>query len=148
MYANTSNNEYAYLYIRASFVDLHYLSMKHILFIEDEPSLQKTLGDLLTQEGFDVSSSLDGEQGLEMAKKKHPDLILLDLILPKMNGFDVLQSLKQDHATKDIPVMVLTNLEGLHDVQKALDLGATMYLVKSDHHLQDILEKVKQSFND
>lgn len=122
--------------------------MKHILFIEDEPFLQKALGDLLKQEGFEVSSALDGEQGLEMVKKNHPDLILLDLILPKMNGFDVLSSLKKDEGTKDIPVMVLTNLEGLQDVQKALDLGATMYLVKSDHHLQDILEKVKQNFQE
>ncbi len=122
--------------------------MKHILFIEDEPSLQKSLGDILRQEGFDVSSALDGEKGLEDAKKKHPDLVLLDLILPKMSGFDVLSALKKDEGTKDIPVMVLTNLEGLGDVQKALDLGATTYLVKSDYHLQDIIEKIKQSFQE
>lgn len=124
------------------------MNTKHILFIEDEPSLQKALGDLLVQEGFEVSSALDGEQGLDMAKKQHPDLILLDIILPKMNGFDVLFALKQSADTKDIPVMVLTNLEGLGDVQKALDLGATTYLVKSDHHLDDILEKVKQNFQE
>ena len=98
--------------------------MKTILFIEDESALQKTFGELLTQEGYQMISALDGEIGLRMvnppAGGKKPDLILLDLILPKINGFDVLKKLKEEQGTKDIPVIVLTNLEGLEDVKKAL----------------------------
>jgi DNA-binding response OmpR family regulator len=119
--------------------------MKTILLIEDESALQKTIGDALSQEGFSILSALDGEAGLRLAAEKHPDIILLDLILPKANGFDVLKSLKEREATKDIPVVVLTNLESMEDIQKALDLGATTYLVKSNYTLEEVVEKVKQA---
>src|SRR3990167_5003579 len=103
--------------------------MRSILIIEDESALQKTIGEALSQEGFSILSALDGEAGLRLAQDKCPDVILLDLILPKANGFDVLKSLKEQDATKNIPVVVLTNLESMEDVQKALDLGAMTYLV-------------------
>lgn len=121
--------------------------MKKILVIEDESALQKTIGDALAQEGYESVPALDGEIGLRLAKEKTPDLILLDLILPKLNGFDVLKSLKEDRAMSGIPVIVLTNLEGMGDVQKALDLGATTYLVKSNYSLEDIITKVKTTFS-
>ncbi|HUV81210.1 MAG TPA: response regulator [Patescibacteria group bacterium] len=117
---------------------------KSILFIEDESALQKTFGEILTQEGYSMISALDGELGLKLAKEKKPDLILLDLILPKIHGFDVLKKLKEEGETKDIPVIVLTNLERLEDVGKALELGAATYLVKSDYSLEEILEKIKK----
>lgn len=117
--------------------------MKTILLIEDESALQKTLGDVLSQEGFSILSALDGEAGLRLAQEKRPDAILLDLILPKANGFDVLKSLKEKEETRSIPVVVLTNLESMEDVQKALDLGATAYLVKSNYTLEEVVEKVK-----
>ncbi len=117
---------------------------KSILFIEDESALQKTFGEILTQEGYLMISALDGELGLKLAKEKKPDLILLDLILPKIHGFDVLKKLKEEGETKDIPVIVLTNLERLEDVGKALELGAATYLVKSDYSLEEILEKIKK----
>ena len=116
---------------------------KHILIIEDESALQKTLGDLFSQEGYKVSSALDGEIGVRIAKESAPDLILLDIILPKKNGFDVLSALRADEKTKDIPAIVLTNLENMSDIQKALDLGARTYLVKSNYDLADILAKVE-----
>ncbi|MBI2123731.1 MAG: response regulator [Candidatus Wildermuthbacteria bacterium] len=119
--------------------------MKTILLIEDESALQKTIGDALSQEGFSILSALDGEVGLRLAQEKRPNVILLDLILPKANGFDVLKSLKEQEATKDIPVVVLTNLESMEDIQKALDLGATTYLVKSNYTLEEVVEKVKQA---
>ncbi|MDO8474145.1 MAG: response regulator [bacterium] len=119
--------------------------MKTILLIEDESALQKTIGDALSQEGFSIASALDGETGLRLAKEKRPDVILLDLILPKANGFDVLKSLKEQEETKDIPVVVLTNLESMEDIQKALDLGAMTYLVKSNYTLEEVVEKVKQA---
>ena len=117
--------------------------MKKILFIEDESALQKTLGDILTQEGYEVIPATDGEIGLNLAKTKKPDLILLDLILPKMNGFDVLKSVKEDNEIKNTPIIVLTNLEGSEDIEKAISLGATTYFVKVNYSLEEIVAKIK-----
>ncbi len=119
---------------------------KVILFIEDESALQKTFGDLLQQEGYEMISALDGEIGLRLAEDKNPDLILLDLILPKANGFDVLKKLKTNAKTQNIPVIILTNLEDINNVGKALELGATTYLVKAQYTLAEILEKIKKVF--
>jgi DNA-binding response OmpR family regulator len=119
--------------------------MKKILFIEDESALQKTFGDLLRQEGYEMISALDGEVGLRLAKTQKPDLILLDLVLPRLHGFEVLKKLKEDEETRDIPVIVLTNLEGIGDIEKALELGATTYLVKTQYSLEEVVEKIKQA---
>ena len=121
---------------------------KTILFIEDESALQKTVGDLLRGEGYEMISALDGEVGLRLAKEKKPDLILLDLILPRVHGFDVLKRLKEDPKTKEIPVIVLTNLEGLGDVDKAIELGANTYLVKAQYTLQEVVEKVEKALGE
>src|SRR4030042_1028801 len=121
---------------------------KKILFVEDESALQKTLGDVLEQEGYKVMSALDGEAGLKMAQTEIPDLILLDLILPKMHGFEVLRMLKSDEATKDIPIIVLTNLESMGDIEKALELGATTYLVKESYTLEEVVSKIKKALGE
>jgi len=105
-----------------------------ILFIEDESALQETFGDLLTGEGYEVIRALDGQSGLRLAKSEKPNLILLDLILPKMNGFE-----------KDIPVIILTNLESAGDVQKAIEFGAKDYLVKANYKMKEVLEKIKSA---
>lgn len=118
---------------------------KKILFIEDEPTLQKAVGEILTQEGFEVLSALDGEEGLELIKKEKPNLVLLDLILPKKDGFEVLKEMKADEELKDVPVIVLTNLEGMGDVEKALSLSATTYLVKANYELEDVVKKIKET---
>jgi len=117
---------------------------KLILFIEDEPTLQKTLGRALEQEGYEVQSALDGQSGLALVRRIKPNLILLDLILPKMDGFAVLQELKKDASTKDIPVIVLTNLESPQDIERALSEGATNYLVKANYELNDVVNKIKE----
>jgi DNA-binding response OmpR family regulator len=122
--------------------------MKTILFIEDESALQKTFGEIIAQDGYQMISALDGETGLRVAKEKKPDLILLDLILPKIHGFDVLKKLKEENETRDIPVIVLTNLETFEDVEKALKLGATTYLVKANYSLEEILEKIKKALGE
>ncbi len=121
---------------------------KIILFVEDESALQKTLGDVLNQEGYKVFSALDGEAGFEMAQAESPDLILLDLVLPKMHGFEVLKKLKENEKTKNIPIIVLTNLESMGDVEKALELGATTYLVKASYTLEEVVAKIKKALGE
>jgi len=121
---------------------------KKILFVEDESALQKTFGDVLTKEGYDMISALDGEAGLRLAKERKPDLILLDLILPKMDGFEVLKQLKKEVETKAIPVIVLTNLERVVDIEKAIEAGATTYLVKANYTLEEVLEKIKKALSE
>ena len=121
--------------------------MKSILIVEDEAALQKTLGDTLSREGFEVLAALDGEAGLRLAQKKTPGLILLDLVLPKINGFEVLGKLKEDSKTQDIPVIVLTNLEEMEDIQKVIDLGASSYLVKANYKLEEVVERIKKILN-
>jgi len=121
---------------------------KTILFIEDESALQKTFGDILSQEGYEMVSALDGEVGLRLAKEKKPDLILLDLILPRVHGFEVLKQLKTDPETKKIPIIVLTNLEGIGDVEKAIELGANTYLIKAQYSLEEVLEKIKKALEE
>jgi DNA-binding response OmpR family regulator len=118
---------------------------KKILFIEDESALQKSLGDLLRGEGYEVISAIDGETGLRLAKETTPDLILLDLILPKIHGLTLLKMLKEEERTKDIPVIILTNLENVEDIEKAIEMGATTYLVKANYSLEEVVEKVKNA---
>ncbi len=119
--------------------------MKRILFVEDEPALQKTLGLALEQEGYEIKSALDGELGLALAKELKPDLILLDLILPKRDGFEVLDALKNEESTKEIPVIVLTNLESTQEIERALAAGATTYLVKANYDLVEIIKKIRET---
>ncbi|MEX2145286.1 MAG: response regulator [Candidatus Spechtbacterales bacterium] len=116
-----------------------------ILFVEDDSALQESLGQVLEGEGFEVIKAFDGEEGIKLALEQQPNLILLDLILPIINGFDVLKKLKASEETKSIPVIVLTNLESAEDIQKALYGGATTYLLKASYELEDVLAKVKKA---
>ncbi len=120
--------------------------MKKILIIEDESALQKTLGEVLSQQGHEVLSALNGEVGLKLAQSEKPDLILLDLVLPKIHGFDVLKKIKENPETKEIPVIILTNLESIENIKKAIELGATTYLVKADYSLEELTSKINQVF--
>ena len=114
-----------------------------ILIIEDDRSLQAALIEALRQDGYDTMSAYDGEEGVLKANTEKPDLILLDLILPKKDGFEVVEEIKKS-PVKDTPVLILTNLEEIDNVQKALDLGANTFMVKSDFSLRDIIEKIKE----
>lgn len=122
--------------------------MKKILLIEDEAALQETLGRVLKKEGYEVVAALDGEIGLKLAKSQKLDLILLDLILPKIDGFELLGKLKENSETKDIPIIILTNLERMEDVGKAMELGAKTYLVKANYTLKEVVEKVKKALGE
>lgn len=118
--------------------------MEKIVFVEDETTLQKMLAAALKEAGYDVITAADGEEGLAAVRSEKPDLVLLDLILPKMDGFTVLGEIKKDEATAHTPVIVLTNLESAEDVGKVVALGATTYLVKANYDLPDIVAKVKE----
>jgi len=119
--------------------------MKKILFIEDESALQKTFGDVLTVEGFKVISAIDGEVGLRLASSEKPDLIILDLVLPKLHGLEVLKGLKGNDETRNIPVIILTNMGDMENIEKALELGATTYMIKADYTLEDVVTKIKNA---
>ncbi|HEX7586663.1 MAG TPA: response regulator [Patescibacteria group bacterium] len=121
------------------------MEKKKILIIEDESTLQKALAEFLTEEGFEVFSALDGEMGAEMAKKGKPDLVLLDIILPKKDGYEVLDELKGSDETKMIPVILLTNLESAEDIDRAFEKGANTYLVKSNYKLEEVVGKIKET---
>lgn len=123
-------------------------NMKKILFIEDDSALQKTFKEILTYSGYEMLSALDGEEGLKVAKEQNLDLILLDLILPRKNGFEVLKELKENEKTKSIPVIILTHLENPKDIQRALELGATTYLVKADYTLEEVVKKIKEALGE
>lgn len=117
--------------------------MKKIVIIEDEVALQDALKKAFTAEGYEVYQGFDGEEGLAVIKDKKPDMILLDLILPKKHGFEVLEEMKKSDDIKDIPVLVLTNLEESTEVMKAIELGARGYLIKANYALKEVLAKVK-----
>ena len=125
-----------------------YKNMKKILFIEDESALQKAVTGILADEGYNVLSALDGAIGLALIKKEKPDLVLLDLVLPKMDGFEVLTEVRKDPSVKSTPVIILSNLERMTDVQRALELGATTYLVKTNYRLDEVVKKIKETLGE
>lgn len=118
--------------------------MAKILLVEDDELLSKMYIQKLKREGFEVLSAYDGDQGLSLMKDTHPDLVLLDIMMPKLNGMQFLSQVKKDHGTSSIPVVVLTNLAGTQNAQKALLLGAKCYLVKSDFTPDEIVKKIKE----
>jgi DNA-binding response OmpR family regulator len=120
---------------------------KKILIIEDEKILRTLLTQTLTREGFEVKEAVDGEEGLEKAKTEKPDLILLDLILPTIDGYEVLERLKKDPFTESIPVMIISNLGQDEEIQRGLKLGAVDFLIKAHFTLDEISEKIKKFFS-
>lgn len=119
---------------------------KKILFIEDEMRLQEALGAKLRIEGYEMISALDGDSGLKIAEEQRPDLILLDLVLPKKDGFKVLEEIRLKPEIKDIPVIVLSNLEGRQDIERVVALGVQSYLAKANYTLEEVVEKIKEVF--
>lgn len=118
---------------------------KKILLVEDESALQKSLGNSLVERGFQIVSALDGEAGIRLAKSEKPDLIVLDLVLPQKDGLEVFQALKDDEQTRNIPVIVLTNIEKIEHVEKVLEMGAKTYLVKANYTLKEITDKIEKT---
>ncbi|MFA5828894.1 MAG: response regulator [Candidatus Gracilibacteria bacterium] len=121
---------------------------KYILVMEDDKFYGNIFQTKLTEEGFDVTVATDGEKGLEEASKRKPDLILLDLIMPIKDGFEVLKFLKESATLKDVNIIIISNLGQEDDVNKALAMGAVDYLIKANISLQEAVDKVKKYFND
>jgi DNA-binding response OmpR family regulator len=119
---------------------------KKIVLIEDDKILSKVVYEELKEADFDVSQAFDGEEGLKLATDKKPNLILLDLLLPKKHGFEVLEELKKSSVTNSVPVIILTMLGSDEDIKKGLKLGANDYIVKSQHAVSEIIDKVKKFF--
>ena len=114
-----------------------------VLVIEDDKFLRDLMIQKLTKEGFSVREALDGEEGLKIAVEDPPDLILLDLILPRIDGFGVLEKMKGEPKLAGKPVLVLSNLGQKEDVTRALSLGAADFLIKSNFTLSEVVEKIK-----
>ena len=117
--------------------------MKKILIVEDDKFLRELIVQKLNKEGYNVSEAIDGEEGIKKIKEKKPDLVLLDLILPGIDGFEVLTKMKEDSTLSSIPVIILSNLGQKDDVEKGLKLGAVDYLIKAHFTPGEIIEKIK-----
>lgn len=115
-----------------------------ILIVEDEEILGKVLEEKFEDNDFKVSIAKDGESVLPMAKKFNPDIILLDLILPKLDGLEVLAKLKSDEDLRDIPVIMLSNLNEDDKIKQALNLGAVDYMTKIQHPINEVIDKVNK----
>jgi DNA-binding response OmpR family regulator len=119
-------------------------STRRILLAEDDRFLRKAAETALKRHGFSVLPAVDGEEALRIARAETPDAVLLDLIMPKLQGFEVLRALKADAATARIPVIILSNLGQESDVKQAMDAGAAGYFVKANLSLQDLVKKVTE----
>lgn len=117
--------------------------MKKILIVEDDKFLRELIGQKLTKEGYDILESIDGEDGLKKIRNEKPDLVLLDLILPSIDGFEVLSRIKEDASLKSPPIIILSNLGQKEDVERGLKSGAVDYLIKAHFTPGEIIEKVK-----
>jgi len=116
---------------------------KKILIIEDEELMINLLERKLAQEGYKVETARDGEEGLGKMRKEKPDLILLDIVMPKMGGFEVMEEMQKDNELKDIPIIVISNSGQPVELDKAKELGARDWLIKTEFDPQEVIEKVK-----
>lgn len=118
---------------------------KTILIIEDDKFLRDLIVKKLTIEGFKIFEAIDGEEGIKKVKEEKPDLVLLDLILPGIDGFEVLARMKEDPKLAKIPVVILSNLGQKEEIERGLKMGAVDYLVKAHFTLTEIIKKVKKA---
>lgn len=115
-----------------------------VLIVEDDEFLRSLAAKRLEKDGFNIQVAVDGETAVATAKEVKPDVIVLDLLLPGLDGFEVLEKLKADEGLKAVPVIVFSNLGQKEDIERAQYLGAVSFLVKSNFTLDDLLEKVRE----
>ena len=118
---------------------------KNILIIEDDEFFRELISKKLLSRGFKISEAIDGKTGLLRVKESKPDLILLDILLPDVDGFEVLSNLKEDSQTMSIPVIILSNLLSKEDVEKGLKLGASNFLIKSQVDSDEIIKIIEKA---
>lgn len=118
--------------------------MIKVLIIEDDLLIQRMYQKIFAFEGYDVKIASNGQEGLEIIKSDKPTIVLLDVMMPVLNGMEVLTKLKEDPDTKSIPVIMLTNLAGEKDAETALSKGAVKYIVKSDFDPKQVVDMVKE----
>lgn len=115
-----------------------------VLLVEDDSFISKMYVTKFTLQKFNVLAAADGEEGLRLAEQELPDIILLDIMLPKMDGWQVLEHLKINQKTKNIPVLMLTNLGAQEDIERGLELGATDYMIKAHFVPSEVIEKINR----
>lgn len=118
---------------------------KTILIIEDDEVLLRAIYLLFRKSNYTIATATDGESGLEIAERLKPNLILLDIVLPKINGIDVLRSLKKNDITKKIPVIILSNVDDAREKISAKELGVLAYFIKADSKVEEIANFVKKN---
>ena len=116
---------------------------KKILIVEDDKFLRELIAQKLIKEGYDIAEAVDGEKGIKAVGEENPDLVLLDLILPGIDGFEVLSKMKEDPKLAQIPVIILSNLGQKDDIERGLKMGAVDYLIKAHFTPGEIIEKIK-----
>ena len=118
--------------------------MKKVLIVEDEELIGNLLEKKLRQEGYYASVAIDGEAALKQIREEKPDIVLLDIVLPRLNGFEVLSELKEDEVLQKIPIIIISNSGQPAEIEKAKELGVRDWLVKTEFDPQEVLEKVQR----
>ena len=116
---------------------------KTILIIEDDKFLRELIAKKLIKEEYNISEAIDGEEGMKKIAEEKPDLILLDLILPGIDGFEVMSRMKEDPSLSQIPIIILSNLGQKEEIERGINLGAKDYLIKAHFTPGEIIEKIK-----
>ena len=118
-----------------------------IVLVEDDSLMSSILAAHLIKEGFNIVSVTEGAQAFERIQAEQPSIVLFDIVLPGVGGFDILAKLKQDESTKSIPVLILSNLGSKEEIQRGIDLGAEDYLVKANSMVEEITGKIQKILN-
>jgi DNA-binding response OmpR family regulator len=119
-----------------------------IALVEDDPFLSSMYSTKFEMEGFKVVLAADGEKGIEMIRQEKPDLVLLDILMPKKNGFDVLREVKADKEIQNIPVILLSNLNQANEVDHGKELGAADFLIKAHYMPSEVVDRIKKVLRD
>ena len=117
---------------------------RKIVLVEDDSLMSSILAAHLIKEGFNIISVTEGAQAFERIQAEQPNIVLLDIVLPGIGGFDILAKLKQDESTKSIPVLILSNLGSKEEIQRGIELGAEDYLVKANSMVEEITGKIQK----
>ena len=120
---------------------------RKIVLVEDDSLMSSILAAHLIKEGFNIVSVTEGAQAFERIQAEQPSIVLFDIVLPGVGGFDILAKLKQDESTKSIPVLILSNLGSKEEIQRGIDLGAEDYLVKANSMVEEITGKIQKILN-